>query len=413
MRYAALLIALGSLAAEAARAGTIADTYELAVTPSPLDLVAAGEDVAYDTWMAGYRAAAEAEPRMSARLIPGAKTAQGITYGPRQVRAGGIDLGRLAEVRQRGAAVGLFVVDGEVWVKVDEAGAPPTPPPRVAGDIGVLVRAAYESPHRAAWLTIDPPPDEEARRQYGLVRYGGGIEDTHVGMVLFEADRLLKCLSIGFDNRTGAAIRPGDWHRSEWDFVPAEYLERRVLRQTQWRRYWFTTEEAAVEVDGAHRMVRLCGPPLTVKTEQMQISGADLAPSGEEDPGRRWTGYFNDHLAEYEAAYPVLQELDELARWAALLSGLKEAGVLLSQVELSGAYRAPTPIRTPVVTATKTRRLEEDEAPGVTVKRTREVTIFGGVGLDQVKLVSTDLAAVREAWLAERDAGGPTVARLF
>ena len=413
LRSLGAAVAFAAVSLVPAAAEIVSDSYELTAESSAPGAAASWRDVAYDTWMAGYRAAGDERAGLSAQLIVGTRSEKGITYDPSQVRTGGIDLGAVGQLRRRGDVEGLFVDGGKLWVKVRRNEAPQALSPRLAADVAVLANAIYQHPHHAAWLTIDPPAEEEARRRYGEVKYGGGIENTHVGMVLFESDRLLKSLSIGYDNRTGAVMAPGPWHRSEWDFVPAAYFERGPVRASQWRRYWFTTEETAVEVDAVHRVVRLTGPPLVTKTERMRLAGGRMESAGEGSPDNRWTAHFNRHFERYLEAYPVLRELDELARWAALLTGLRESGILLSQVELEGVYRGATPGRTAVVTACKTRRTVEEESATSTVTRTREVTIFGGVGLEQVQITPADLGDVKRRWLAEAGAADALVEAIF
>ncbi|MFC1526067.1 hypothetical protein ACFL6X_04560 [Candidatus Latescibacterota bacterium] len=391
----------------------VSDELELTASTSPLDLVTAGEDVSYEAWRSAAGEAAAAAPTARARLLVGKVTERGLSYDPRDVRTGGIDLSGIGGLRARGDVVGLYVDGGALWVKIDERPAREVSVSRLAADVGVLLRAVFDSPHQSAWLTIDPPAEEEARRQYGIVKYGGRIENTHVGMVLFEADRLLKCLSIGFDNRTGEAVAPGPWHRSEWDFMPAAFFERRLVRETLWRRYWFTTEDAVVEVDADQRIARLVGPAITTKTENVRMAARGLAPAPQDGSDHRWTAYFNRNQEKYRTVYPILRELDELARWAALFVSLKQAGVIFQGVEIPDLYTAPTPVRTPVVTATKSRRTVEEEGAGVTVKRTREVIIFGGVGFDQVQPRAAELADVKAQWVMQQRAGSHTVGRLF
>ena len=59
-------------------------------------------------------------------------------------------------------------------------------------------------------VSIDPQPATpgKAKRPMQSVRYLGGCEDTALGWLLFECDRILKGLSQGEDNLTNKPMRP-------------------------------------------------------------------------------------------------------------------------------------------------------------------------------------------------------------
>ena len=76
----------------------------------------------------------------------------------------------------------------------------PSVPPWSTDDLLVAFKSVYTS--EEPWVSIDPGPTQGVM----IGSYGEQIRDTHFGKVLFEADRLMKSLSLGKDNVTGAPV---------------------------------------------------------------------------------------------------------------------------------------------------------------------------------------------------------------
>jgi len=110
-------------------------------------------------------------------------------------------------------------------------------------------------------VSIDPGPDTKGMQ----VRYLGGIEHTHVGDVLFEADRTMKVMSTGFDNQT----------RSKWENMPAAIQTELDLISADastpmrggWHRFWFMPSDEAVHTSA--NTVRIPDQRVVVKEESV------------------------------------------------------------------------------------------------------------------------------------------------
>lgn len=135
----------------------------------------------------------------------------------------------------------------------------------------VALRAAVVG--RAIGVSIDPPAKY---RQDGatkslppdgtnmLVSYLGNTEKTLFGAIMFEADRLLKCLTKGTDNETGTPRRSSvegyqsilDMH--EFDDIGTDHT---------WTRFWFVTDKAELTHDAASNSMMFSNVRLKVLTE--------------------------------------------------------------------------------------------------------------------------------------------------
>lgn len=119
-------------------------------------------------------------------------------------------------------------------------------------------------------VSIDPGPDSNEMQ----VRYLGGIDGTHVGDVLFEADRTMKIMSTGFDNDTCEKwpAMP-DVIQTELDLISLE-AGSASSRRDGWHRFWFMPSEQAVHASAT--TVRIPDQRVVVKEESV--------PAGQPSP---------------------------------------------------------------------------------------------------------------------------------
>ncbi len=111
-------------------------------------------------------------------------------------------------------------------------------------DLAVAIRAVYE-------LGEDPGVSigttESGVDGQALVELYGGVESTHFGWVLFEADRLLKNLFVAKDTLTGATVDPGV---SGYISLIDRYIARddyQALIQAGWmNRKWFEPNQVTM-----------------------------------------------------------------------------------------------------------------------------------------------------------------------
>jgi hypothetical protein len=211
-------------------------------------------------------------------------------------------------------------------------------------------------------VSIDPGPTPERM----LVRYFGGIERTALGAVFFEADRLLKTLSSGFDNRTCTRVAlGGPAMPTTLDLMAAEVRQARVLTAPRWHRYWFEPAEASVEVSED-------GLALRVPTQRLVVKEEALSP-GDGSPGsaREFATLVSHHFLDLATRLPAFADLHRQAALVQLAKWMVDKGIPVDQWWLE---RAPagvaTPQTTPSITVLKTTLADDTYV---------QVGIYGGV----------------------------------
>jgi hypothetical protein len=216
-------------------------------------------------------------------------------------------------------------------------------------DLVVALRAVLSG--RAPGVSIEDPIVDGMM----TVRYLGGTEGTRFGMVMFEADRLLKSLAMGRDNITGRPLRPRvPGFRSELELLQAFGGTR---RPGAWHRYWFRPSQVIVSLSPDRGTVQFEKVEMAVLTEYVP----PLAPGESEPAAEAFARHFTEYYDEYAKVYPVLAELKQLAKLVALVNWLVEQRIPINarrafEVALP---RVDTPEKTPMGFAEITEKVPE------------------------------------------------------
>ncbi|HND52172.1 MAG TPA: RHS repeat-associated core domain-containing protein, partial [Pirellulaceae bacterium] len=256
-----------------------------------------------------------------------------------------------------------------------------------ASDLAVVARCLSEG--RFPGFSIDPVPTDPTGPVMNC-RYIGPIESTGVGLVMFQADRLMKDLGVGQD-QTGNPLRP-----KTSGFADQFELARRFGGRTDlWNRFWLTPGkiEWVRSPDGATLWCRRA--EVQVKTETMRNVGGKLVPAqGVSDPAA--AAFAESLTRDYDSLadeFPAFARLRELVRLVGIVTWLK--GQLPSEqfetltTQLADQRReVATPVTTP---AARVERQFETGGGGI-----RTWQIYGGVDL---KLAA--IAPVESEKLAE------------
>jgi hypothetical protein len=303
-------------------------------------------------------------------------------------------------------------------------------PPLRLDDWLVALRLTYAGDSPA--VSIDPGPDVTVMN----VTYFGAVQDTHLGQVMFESDRLLKRLSMGFDNMSQRVVTSTvpDFQTELALLSPASFQEGAPV----WHRMWFESADGEwvdVTVSADRRAVLLDGVGLVVHTEYVTGEGED-APQGSDPAAEAFVAHFNAHLAEFADEWPVLHELSQCQRFLAVARWLRDTGVPVSQAWLQDYPLdwGDTPATTPRVTVSRQEGLHvyfleggvdltapnreqaaadrrpDRVAEAVDRLPARDGLSQGDVQLDDVTyhVESVSLAAASPAWRTEPDPGGGT-----
>jgi len=391
---------------------TLSQYSKIYLDKEPIDFISLGNDITYEYWLKEYikrRDATQIEDHFPKfKIIIGDIKGDFIEYDPVSgIREVAIYFDRIKHIRNQGDLKGIFINEGKIYAIVEKRKIDFS---RFPEDIYIILRGIYQSPDFCIWQTIDPPPNQADWDKYGVVYYGGDVENTHVGMVMFEADRIMKCLSSGYDNRTGGKVTSVEGLRTEWDYHKADNLKE---GEEEWHRFWYTTQNTTVQYDPEAKTVLLKGRPLTIETERMELINGQLESTFDPDydsSSYKWTQFFQTNLDYLGQYYPVLYEIQELARWTALFTAIYETGFIVDNIEINQIEfpYTKTPSKTPVISVIQ--EITDKNVTGEYIETiTYQTILTGGVGLEQVKLEKADLSEFKKEWLSRYESGDQLV----
>lgn len=257
---------------------------------------------------------------------------------------GGVYLGGAGGmVEGLGALKGIHIdANNNLFLISEEQGDVKLPPLRI-DDVVTVFRSVYlygEGPT----VTIDPNP-ENPEKSAMIIRHSEATEETYVGWVLYQADRLMKSYTQGMDNITQKDMVsrvPG-----YTDVVNTIYFGAGDPRASQkggvWERFWIVPAEAR-RFEGARRELTLFDVPLKVKTQKMKWEKDKLVddPNGKSSPGAlAFTSWFTanyDSIAAEQyltppvesgitTPVPVFAELRRIALMTAIAEKLRDQNV--------------------------------------------------------------------------------------
>lgn len=244
-------------------------------------------------------------------------------------------------------------------------GPPAKTPGQGQSDFLTALGAVYNQQPLA--VSIDPGSDPTIQS----VRYEGPTENTHLGWVMFEADRRMKTLSLGQDNETSQPVSANVAGYANM-LTLAEQFSTPAGQEIR-RRFWFTTPRVTLEqsADGLGMVITEAG--LEVKTEYLDANWQTATSQPPDPAGQAFAAHLSQRLDDYAVEYPIFHDLQAAARWTALAHWLKQANLPINPalwLEQTPAVYA-TPKETPAITATQT------SADG-----THIWTVWGGVTLE-------------------------------
>ncbi len=279
-----------------------------------------------------------------------------------------------------------------------------TPGPFEPEDLPVVMRARFLEATDPG-VTIDPIQGNKTGPEME-VKFFGGARDTHLGQLMFECDRLMKCLSLGRDNVTKAPVVSAV---EGFHTLPFLSLRMGPLRSSAtWARFWIVP--ALDQIDGPDGKPRRLtdkdpeGKPvialsadcctiafeqwrLYVRTEKMRDSGNDkaLVSAGEQDPAaRRFADHLTANYAKIAAEFPPFAQLYELAKLVVVADWAYRCQLPIDHEMLYVDFSSPTsatPMKTPTLSVSDSVEAE---------RHVRQVTLFGGVTLEPKTFMAED-----------------------
>lgn len=246
-------------------------------------------------------------------------------------------------------------------------GPPAAPQAHPASDdFLVALRAVYNQQTLA--VSIDPTADPQTQN----VRYEGPTAATHLGWVMFEADRRMKTLSMGQDNLTNQPVSadvPGYANMLDLELAQGAAGQNEVRR-----RFWFTVPQAEIEQAADGRGMIISALRLAVKTEYLDANWQTLASQPPDPVGKAFAAHLTENYSAYARQFPVLTELETGARWTALAHWLYQTELPFQPqawlTKTPAAY--DTPQTTPAITVTRQNQQENS---------IQTLQLWGGVDL--------------------------------
>lgn len=302
----------------------------------------------------------------------------------------------------------LEQIDGAYWdseleclvIVGREASSPEFVKMRMEGvgreHLAVALRASVAG--QSLGVSIDPPAEYREGMKKGqtppegtpmLVSYLGQTEDTSVGAIMFEADRLLKSLDKGVDNQSRKPIRV-----SVRGYRPLLQMitpgGERVANV--WHRFWIVIDDVEIREDKAIQALTFGKVRLKVLNET-ELDGS--AGTGHVDPiDEEFTQHITEHYDEYGKDFPVLMRLKEIAKASALAKYLCSH---VDRLDFGSILTTPigyvdTPKTTPGISVVSPNSQTEHRGNAIV---TRTVSLFGGVDLDVEPRISQDSGDAR------------------
>jgi hypothetical protein len=198
-------------------------------------------------------------------------------------------------------------------------------------DIAVVYRSVFHYGYNAPYISLDKHEDN----RFAKVNFGGHLENTHIGHVVLEADKLFKTLSTGIDPNTHEILKS-----RMAKFIPGFLTEdERSLLEDQTEghsqiRYWFYPDSIGTVTDGSIGVVLTHQFLADVERMDAKVSVSNAT--------RRTIDHLNRQFSDYENAENTYKELSSVGRIMALVNWMRGMNVN-ERIELDDFLSVPLP----------------------------------------------------------------------
>ncbi len=213
--------------------------------------------------------------------------------------------------------------------------------PQSLEDFAVVYRSMFHHGQNPPYISLDHNEDN----RYAKVNFGGLLENTRVGSVVLEADKLFKTLSTGLDPNTRSLIKQKITHTVP-DFMTED--ERGLREETNTAmghmqiRYWFYPDQIRTVTDGRIGVV---------ESYQFLADAERMDKKVTLGRAQRDTiDHLNRNFGGYARALPTYQELNSVARIMAIVKWLQQSSAI-KRVDLDALLSVElSPFKTPMQT---------------------------------------------------------------
>lgn len=178
-------------------------------------------------------------------------------------------------------------------------------------DIAVVYRSVFHYGHNAPYISLDKNEDN----RFAKVNFGGLLENTRVGHVVLEADKLFKTLSTGIDPNNHRLSRSIVRTRISGFLTEDErsLLEQQATGRSQIR-YWFYPDSIGTVTDGSIGAIETNQFLADVERMDVKVSVSFAT--------RNTISHLNRNFNTYANANKIYRELNTVGRIMALINWL-------------------------------------------------------------------------------------------
>ena len=270
----------------------------------------------------------------------------------------------------------------------------PSLPPVDMDDFVVALRAIYRLRQDPA-VSIGTEPS--GVRRYKKVRYDGGTQGTSFGRTMFDADYLLKSLSIGRDSTRQVGLELEDFKSLvDWSLE----LDPLMLGFRWNSRVWFVQGEVVVRRTHDGNGILIDAIPMEVLSESRFFHRSVRQPSLD-----AFAQYLNGHVDYLTDGYAAVRKLSQLAQWVAIAKWMRDYRIPVDLDWLDGYPLKAVETPELVPASDVARRFVRDGAP-------LSLNVEGGVSFREpnyYELAEDEAARTRNEVLDKRPADGGVV----
>lgn len=193
-------------------------------------------------------------------------------------------------------------------------------------DVAVIYRSVFHHGENPPYISLDKHEDN----RFAKVNFGGHLENTHVGDVVLEADKLFKLLTTGIDPNSHKPVKykitkhvPTFLTEAERSFLKDGADKTKGIQEI---RYWFYPDSIGTETDGS--IGTILKYQFLADAERMDLKvnkGFDIKSLPITNEATRETiNHLNQNFSQYETAENTFKELSTVGRIMALVIWLKK-----------------------------------------------------------------------------------------
>jgi RHS repeat-associated protein len=249
-------------------------------------------------------------------------------------------------------------------------------PPMKPEYLAAAIRVVYSESKHEPGMTIDPHPQDPHGPIMNVIFFGN-TENTRLGWVMFEADRVMKGYSVGNDNISKQPVVlsvPG------YQSVGAMSLRNGNNNSGLWSRFWLVPQPVNAKLSNDGNTILFDPIKMEVKTETMRWVGGKLVPAGgiKDAEAETFASHFTQQYEDFARENPIYTELKHVTQAVALAQWMRQKDLPVEWNYIR--HFAGQPYQTPTTTPSANADYFETINTGLRTT-TLKIHSFGGVNM--------------------------------